>query len=290
MIVGYDADSLPPVEGGHEIVYDKAVEPGTDKADDDKSERVDCERRAADDRSGDRNRKAYIEVQVLIDYLRKDVKSSGGGVDVEEDCLGYTEKQYKAYKVKPRVAHYGRDAARAHGNNLFRRADHFPKVHQRTEYHGRIDGLGPEFLSDKKPCHDKEHCIREGHYHGDFDIDSGFCEKCGNDDGEARNRADDKFARNEEIVDGGSSYHHTEGHDEEFLPELPGSENFENVIHYAVILVISYAVPRRSHRQGTEFPARAFRRTGKTLLNYSFNLYLSPSRQAFTSDSICSRL
>lgn len=105
--VGDDADALPLVHAGHEVVEREAVHPGADQAEDHHPEGVDGEGAAADEGAGDGHGYADVEVQVLVHDLREDVQSAGGGVDVEQDGLGDAHHEHEADQVQQRVAHDG---------------------------------------------------------------------------------------------------------------------------------------------------------------------------------------
>ena len=111
---GYDADSLAPVETAHEVVYRKSVEPGAYDADDNHPERIvrDEEGRKTHDQSGEGDAGAYVYMEELADYHRNYVKSSGGGIDAEEEGLRGAEHQHETAQVEPGVSHHAGLAGR----------------------------------------------------------------------------------------------------------------------------------------------------------------------------------
>ena len=225
MPVADDADALALVERIGEIIDGDAVDPGADQADDDHAERVDGEGRAADQGAGDRNGGADVEMKVFVDDLGEDVQPARGSIDPEEDGLGDTEHQHETDQVQPRVVH---DRSPV-GDQFFKGKDPGPEIDERTKDQGRINGLRTEFRADQQPGEHQQDGIDGRDDHGDPHRHPELRKDLRKDDREARDAADDQLARHEEIIDGGSPDEHTERHDDQFFPELGGSEGFQKI-------------------------------------------------------------
>ena len=233
-LVRDDADAFAPVHAGHEVIQGEAVHPGAHEADDDHPERIDGEGRAADDGPGDGHGNADVEVQVLVHDLRKDVQSAGGGVDAEQDGLRDAHHQDEDDEVQQRVAHHG---VQPRFDELLIRAHPRPKIQQRSQDHGRIDGLGPEFRADQEPCQQKQDGIDRRDDPGNLDRDARQAQDIGDHDGQTGDGSQHEFARHHEIIDSCGGDGHAHGHNDEFLPELPGSQVAENVFHLWLVFV-----------------------------------------------------
>ena len=221
MIVRDDADALAPAQGGHEVVHDQAVDPGADEADDHQAERIYGEGGTADDHPGDGHRQTDVEVQVFVDDFREDVQPARGSVDAEHDSLRHAQDEHKTNQVEPKVAHHG---SLARGEQLRVGADLLPQVHHGTENQGRITSLDAELLPDEEISQNQEDGVDDEHDGGHLDGDACVLEQSADDDGETGDAADDNLAGNQEIVHGSRGDEHADGHDQEFLPELPGPE------------------------------------------------------------------
>ena len=84
VIVRDYADALLAVERGGEVVHRKTIDPCADKADHDQLEGIDGESGKADDGAGDGHGHTDIEMQILVQYLGKDVQTAGGCVYIKE--------------------------------------------------------------------------------------------------------------------------------------------------------------------------------------------------------------
>ena len=232
ILVRDDADAFAPVYAGHEVVQGEAVHPGAHQADDDHPERIDGEGGAADDGSGDGHGDADVEVQVLVHDLREDVQSAGGGVDTEEDGLRNAHHQDEDDEVQQRVAHHGGESRL---DEFLIRTHPCPEVQERSQDHGRIDGLGPELRADQEPGHDQQDGIDRRDDPGHLDRNARQPQHVGDHDGQAGDGSQHEFARNHEIIDSCGSDGHAERHDEKFLPELPGGQVLQNLFHKNIL-------------------------------------------------------
>ena len=229
--VGDDADTLALVHAGHEVVQGEAVHPGADEADDDHPERVDGEGGAADDGAGDGDGDTDVEVQVLVDDLREDVQAAGGGVDAEQDRLGNADDEHEADQVRQRFAH---DGGLSGLDEALVGAHFLPELQERAQDHGRVHGLGAEFLADQQPGQDEKDGIDDRDDHGYLDRDAHHREHVREDDGKTGDGSQDELAGHHEVIDGGGRDGHAEGHDEQLLPELPGAQVFQYIFHGVV--------------------------------------------------------
>ena len=237
-----DTDAFAVVERGGEVVDHETVNPGADKTDDYHAEVVDEECGAADNGTGDGDRGADVEVEVLVDYLGEDVQSAGGGVDAEHKGLRSTQKQDEAAEVEPGIAH---DGHRAGGDVLVRDVlpgeDGVPHIGKRTQNHSGVDRLGSELMPNQNPCQDKQDGVDGHNDDREADIDTSCHEDVVEYDGETGDGADNELAGHQKVVDGGGSDEHAEGHNDQFLPKFEGFEDTQginNFIHFAVFYAI----------------------------------------------------
>ena len=226
-----DADALAAVDRSHEVVQGEAVEPSAHQAEHDQTERIDGEGGTADDGAGDGHGHADVEVQVFVDDFGQDVQAARGGIDAEQDGLRDAHHQDEDDQVHQRVAHHGSQTGL---DELFVGAHLLPEFQERTQDHGRVYGLGAEFLADQQPGQDQEDGVDDRDDRGDLDGDTQHREHIREDDGETGDGSQDEFAGHHEVIDGGGRDGHAQGHDEQFLPELPGAEVLQDLFHGVV--------------------------------------------------------
>ena len=92
-----NAEFLVVVEGSGEVVDHETVNPSTDEADDDHTEVIDEEGRAADNGAGNGDGGTDVEVEELVDNLGQDVETTSGSVD----ALSSSTKQQRSSQGSP---------------------------------------------------------------------------------------------------------------------------------------------------------------------------------------------
>ena len=163
-------------------------------------------------------------------------------VEGEEDRLRDAHHEHEADQVQQRVAHHG---ALAGLDEALVGAHLLPEFQERAQDHRRVHGLGAEFPADQQPGHHQEDGIDgrddcrylqgNAHHH----------EQVGDDDGKTGDGPQHELAGHHEIVDGGGRDGHAQGHDEQFLPELPGAKVLQDLFH-GVWLVSAFKVMKYS--------------------------------------------
>ena len=157
-------------------------------------------------------------MEVLVDNLGQDVESAGGGIDAEHQGLSGAEQQHEAAEVQPRVAHHrwgtGDDVV---VGDVLPRKHHVPEVGQRTENQSGVDRLETELTVNQDKGEDQQNDVDD---HDEGTQAEDIAHQLVEHDGKTGDGTDNEFGGHQEIVNGGSGDHHTEGHNHEFFPEL----------------------------------------------------------------------
>ena len=98
------------------------------------------------------------------------------------------------------------------------RIDTIPYLGQRTEDHRRIDRLGAELITDEHKSKQEQEGVDTHHPIGEG---VGRAAEHGIEyDRETGDRTNDQMTRHQEIINGSSTKAHTNGHHQQFPPEL----------------------------------------------------------------------
>ena len=182
-------------------------------------------------------------MQVFVDNLGQNVKTTRGGVDGEHQRLGGTEDDDAAKQVEPRVAHHriGLTWIDTHitkvivwGGEVLPRIKPFAELGHGTENHGAVDRLQSEFLADKQISQNQQDGIDNRNHHRQADVDAHALEDVGQHDGETRDGAHNQLTRDEEIIHTNARHKHAESHNQQLDPKLFADQSLADFVHYVV--------------------------------------------------------